>query len=336
LIRGLKIDENFYAKYDLSDDALHPYSEEDYYEWWCFDGKYNNGYSTVLTLHWRNGFIKPHLTTMQMYIYSPDGVKHEGLAAINPKKYNCSASTTKCDVVLGDSFCKVEDDGRYRVKMQAKNVAVDLTYTNLIPPIKRGPGFFPPPEETHGIYHGWVIAIPRAIVEGTLTVDGKVIPVKGEGYHDHNWGNANMGDGLRGWSWGRLFDDKYTIIYSWILPWLEGTSNRPELYICRGNQPIVVTPDMNFKVTEAEFDPETKKDIPMGISLSGKQGDIKFNISLKKKEIKQSGLMQKVEGLPQYYFWRFIDNYVADIEGKDFHDTVKGTTIREYMLLNIE
>lgn len=336
MIKGLKIDEKYFAKYELSDDALHPCKEEDYYEWWYFDAKFDNGYSCALTLHWRNGFIKPHLTTMQMYIYSPEGKKYEALTAINPQKYTCTASTEKCDVVFKDSFCRVEDDGRYHLKMQAKGIAVDLFYTNTVPPIKRGPAFLPPPEETHGIFHGWVMAMPMARVEGTLTLEEQVIPVKGEGYHDHNWGNANMGDGLRGWSWGRLFDDQYTIVYSWILPWFEGTSNRPEIYICKDNQVIVATPEVDFKVTESQYDPETKKDIPLGITLSGQQGDIKFSINLKKKEIVQSGLMQKVEGLPQYYFWRFIDSYVADIEGKEFHDRTTGTTIREYMLLNIE
>jgi hypothetical protein len=81
-------------------------------------------------------------------------------------------------------------------------------------------------------------------------------------------------------------------MYSWILPFIEGTSNRPEIYMARDDQPIVATADMEFKVTNAEYDPETKKDIPMGILLSGKQGDIKFKIEMNKKEIVQSGLMQ--------------------------------------------
>lgn len=332
-MQPVKIDENYYAKFELKDDALHSYEDEDYYEWWCFDGKYENGYSSVLTMHWRNGFIKPHIPTLQMYIYGPDGKRYQGLAAVDPK--TAWASTERCDVKLGDSYCRLEDDGRYRVKMQAKKVAVDLTYKNILPPYKRGPGFFPPPEETGGVYHGWVIGIPRGDIEGTLTVDGQVIPVKGEGYHDHNWGNRNMGDGLRGWSWGRMFDGKYTIMYSWILPWIEGTSNRPEIYMARDDQPIVATSNVEFKVTNAKHDPETGKDIPMGILLTGKQGDINFKIEMNKKEIVQSGLMQKIEGLPQYYFWRFMDDFTGDIEGKDFHDQVEGTTIREYMLLNI-
>jgi len=35
------------------------------------------------------------------------------------------------------------------------------------------------------------------------------------------------------------------------------------------------------------------------------------------------------------YFWRFMDDFTGDIQGKDFHEKVAGTTIREYMLLNI-
>jgi hypothetical protein len=43
MIKGLKIDEKYFAKYELSDDALHPCKEEDYYEWWYFDAKFDNG-----------------------------------------------------------------------------------------------------------------------------------------------------------------------------------------------------------------------------------------------------------------------------------------------------
>jgi hypothetical protein len=37
-----------------SDDILHPYENPEYYEWWYFDARFDNGYSCVATLHRRN------------------------------------------------------------------------------------------------------------------------------------------------------------------------------------------------------------------------------------------------------------------------------------------
>jgi len=34
----------------------------------------------------------------------------------------------------------------------------------------------------------WISYMPSAIVTGTVVYEGKTIPIKGKGYHDHNWG----------------------------------------------------------------------------------------------------------------------------------------------------
>jgi hypothetical protein len=75
----------------------------------------------------------------------------------------------------------------------------------------------PPPELAGGL--GWVVAMPRAKVKGTLTVDGQKIPVEGEGYHDHNWasgaaGGPGGGVGASGWLWGRNHFGRHTLVWS--------------------------------------------------------------------------------------------------------------------------
>lgn len=60
-----------------------------------------------------------------------------------------------------------------------------------------------------GAEHHWVIAHPLCDVEGQLSLGGdQSLPFRGLGYHDHNYGSAPLGPGLRRWIWGRvLFED---------------------------------------------------------------------------------------------------------------------------------
>jgi hypothetical protein len=68
---------------------------------------------------------------------------------------------------------------------------------------------------------GWVIAMPRAKVTGTLTLAGEKIPIKGLGYHDHQWGSVHLVEGVmlqdghifEYWYWGRIHLPDYTLIY---------------------------------------------------------------------------------------------------------------------------
>jgi carotenoid 1,2-hydratase len=62
--------------------------------------------------------------------------------------------------------------------------------------------------ELSGADHHWVIANPLCDVTGTVRYAGETIQFQGKGYHDHNYGTAPLGSGLKRWIWGRvLFDD---------------------------------------------------------------------------------------------------------------------------------
>jgi len=59
-----------------------------------------------------------------------------------------------------------------------------------------------------GADHRWIIANPLCRVEGEIHLRGRLIRFAGRGYHDHNFGSAPLGPGLRRWVRGRvLWDD---------------------------------------------------------------------------------------------------------------------------------
>ena len=55
--------------------------------------------------------------------------------------------------------------------------------------------------------HFWVLADPRNVVSGQVSCGSEQFSFEGVGYHDHNYGTAPIGPGLKRWIWGRAFDD---------------------------------------------------------------------------------------------------------------------------------
>lgn len=318
---------SYKSTYQDKDDGLHPHKGDSYYEWWYFDARFDNGYSCVLTWHWRNAFLRPHIPTIQIFVYTPDGTRRVGMAAVKPEE--CRACEDRCDVQMGDSFCRREN-GLYRVKMYAKGVGAELMFRNLLPGFKPASGFV---YRSSVAEHGHTIAIPRGVVEGNLYVDGQVIPVKGLGYHDHNWGSVNMYECFGGWYWGRLFDPTYTLIYAWMLPLKEAKPNPPFLYLAKDDRPVLATDKFQFIVEKTETDDITGKSTARDILIKSQgKGAIQFQCRLNTKRVVECGRLPQVTDWPQYN-WRFLADYQAEIEINGVTDKVSGEAVHECLLL---
>ncbi len=310
-----------------SDDALHPDENQEYYEWWYFDARMDNGYSCVATFHWLNAFIKPHLPSIQLFIYTPEGKKHVGMAMVN--KSECQASLTKCDVKMADNYAR-QDDNSYKIYMRTKNLGAELTYHRRIPGWKQsGTGYL----YDDGLKkQGWVIAAPRSDVEGTLYINGESIPVKGHGYHDKNWGNSNIYDCFSGWYWGRLYDPEFTLIYYWLFPVDQPGKVISRLLLTRKDQPILVTSDYEFSVDQSEPCSQYEKQLPKKISLRNKAAaKVQFNCELTTTAIVERDRLPKICEWDQYH-WRFLGqhNIRVTFEGKTYQSA--GKAIHEHLL----
>lgn len=309
------------------DDTLHPYDKPEYYEWWYFDARFDNGYSCVATFHWRNPFTQPHIPTVQVFIYSPDGKKHVGMAAVDIKE--CSSSPHKCDVKMGANFARQEDN-KYVISLHARKCGVDLTYHRKIPGWKQnGDGYLFNDGEKK---QGWVIAAPRSEVKGTIHIDGADIPVSGLGYHDKNWGNANIDDCFRGWYWGRLYDTDFTLIYYWLFPADTKKAVISRLFIARENKPVLLTNQYDLAVEKEETCELTGKRIPSKIVLQSRgENGVQFRCELLTTNVLER---DRLPGLPQWeqFHWRFLGDYTIEtkIAGKSSRST--GKAIHEHLV----
>lgn len=180
------------------------------YEWWYTDSECSDGTRVVVVFYTKESFFtfqKPN-PTVQMDLTLPDGTKitqrfSEGKGKI------IRASKEKCAVTIGNNHIRYEQ-GNYVVHFQQEGITFDMLMKPNLPMWRPGTGHLAMGND----YFAWLVPVPSADLEATLTVNGVTKKLTGNGYHDHNWGNINMYNLLNHWYWCRARVAGYTIISS--------------------------------------------------------------------------------------------------------------------------
>jgi predicted secreted hydrolase len=313
--------------YQDRDDAQHPFDSPDYYEWWYFDADFDNGYTALAALLWR-WTDKDHQPGIDIAIYAPDGKSYNDYKTLKPSE--CRASTDWCNVMLAGSFCRQEGPDIYHVVAGDAKLGLDLIFHRTVPGWKLTPtGLM---IDTPAAKQGWINAVPRAHAEGWLLINNERLPVKGTGYHDHNWGNIDMGKSFAGWVWGRAFDKVYTFVYGWLMPLEPGVEPSPFIYATRDKQPVFAG-DLKMKLLSRAKHPESGKTYPTDLELSGKAPwgtELKCRLTMEKLLAWDKG--EQASGKPINYYRR-LSRLTAEItvEGKTEH--AAGNAMDEYTSL---
>jgi hypothetical protein len=197
-----------------AENAAHPRAGKTYLEWWYFDAVLKTGHVVV-------GFLQAsELLTkkpgVELHIYRPSGEK---LSAVRPyPESDLRVSDEGCDVWVGKNHAKADYPPGgglpvHTLSIAEDRLAADLTFFSEVPGWRPGEG-----KTIYGKsgYFAWIVPVPRARVEGTIVIDGKTTAVSGIGYHDHNWGTADMKRILTHWYWGRIYAQDLTFIYAYV------------------------------------------------------------------------------------------------------------------------
>lgn len=206
------------------------------YEWWYFDGQSDDG--TAFQFHYQAPAADYHdpRPSVMIHLRRPDG----SIAATDAFADGWRASTDSCDVTIGDSTLS-GDLRSYRLHIVAGDLAADLTYTSEYP------SWAPPPGTQDGdgaVNLFWLVAVPYGTFTGTLTYDGKTVPVRGGGYHDHNWGQGDLGTAVEHWYWGRVGLGDYSLVFTGVQPRQGAQTTRFILH--KGGQLIASPTDEGF------------------------------------------------------------------------------------------
>lgn len=317
------------SRYQPRDDASHIFhNETEYYEWWYLDAAFDNGYHFVTTFHYRNAFMKPMVPTLQCFIYLPDGTKKERYLLIDPNE--AWAHPDYCDVRMGDSYLKDMGD-HYELYIKIGTMGARLKLKNTVPPWKPGNGNLYQ-EKSAGKVFGWSVPVPAGQIEGELILKDEAIPVKGHGYHDHNWGNCYMHSLFEYWYWGRIHDEKFCIDYARIQPRNADMPLTNPLLVTTKDEIILATNMLKVDLLDEQVDETFGRKYANQLKLSAEAEGIKLDIGINTRRIAEKLKMPSATEWKQNYY-RFIADYAMAItvDGKK-HES-KGELLHELVLL---
>jgi CrtC N-terminal lipocalin domain len=181
------------------------------FEWWYFDAQFSDGSTAVVVFKTKDytNLDDPLTPIVSLTITRPDG--SEWNADVHSPVGQFHAAEERCDVQMGSCWAR-GDLHIYTIHGEAVVNGIDLTFTGEVPAWvpETDPIYFDAEQKQ---FFGWVPSIPFGTVTGTLTYDGQSHQVSGTGYHDHNWGNVPMQDGISRWYWGRAHVDEFSTIF---------------------------------------------------------------------------------------------------------------------------
>ena len=128
---------------------------------------------------------------------------------------------------------------KYRIKLDPNDfdgIGLDIELTSKSLPYRPQDGIIKAGDD----YFAWLAAIPKGEFKGQLIINKKNEKVKGNGYHDHNWGNTPLQKLFKSWMWFRGEAGPYTVIAAE----LNTLDNRggydiPILYLAQKNDIII-------------------------------------------------------------------------------------------------
>lgn len=266
---------------DPAEDGAHWLSDDEFFEWWYFDAHFDNGYQLVVVLHTALFNVTSRPAVIAIHLYGPDGWKAVEVAAFRP--WEVRGIMGRCDVRMGSS--RVWDAGdRYIVHLEQGRIRARLEYHREVAGSKIGTGILFADQVSGRSFH-WVIPLPRASISGWLWVDGKRVAVKGTGYHDHNWGNLDIGEVFQRWVWGRVVADEYTLVFGELLGRGAADLRVIPFALWQGPNPLLGTGRVKIRFTESQIEGRADSRYPDYIELRADGGPLFVQTVLRTRRV---------------------------------------------------
>ena len=182
------------------------------FEWWYFQGKFNDNSTTQITLlakPWvdNNGPLQPYAT---MAVTTPDGKHLGGEAKVDASQFKAARNTM--NVTMGDTWFRGDlNTVNLHFAPTANGVGADLVFQSAAPATRFGGSgmwYFDPSLTRFSATND---PMPFAKVKGNLTYGGQSHSVEGTGYIDKQWGTVNWNQDYDGWYWSTGHYGNYTI-----------------------------------------------------------------------------------------------------------------------------
>ncbi len=193
---------------EVREDGRRTPQSSDYFEWWYFDGLFDDG--TVFVVWFGDNWLYGSHKRVVNIELTPPGKPTRRIKRTfdDPGAF----SSDHANVQIGPHSFK-GDLETYAIHVDAVEtggVGCDLTLRRRVASWRPATGYI----KAGDSFFAWLVAVPEGAVTGTLTADGVTRQVTGSGYHDHNWGNVSPANLFDNWWWGRGRIGDHTIIAS--------------------------------------------------------------------------------------------------------------------------
>ncbi|RVU86569.1 hypothetical protein EOL70_03745 [Leucothrix sargassi] len=265
-----------YTKADATHIDFPVTNREEHFEWWYFDAHFDNGDYFIVMYSLNDTRLHPRQPSVRLNYY-PKG-KAEIAKTKVYSEADVSTSYEKCEVTLGEEYCKDCGD-YYELYTLIDGYGAKLKLSKQNHPFTTEGTPAPMP---------WTVAVPSGPIEGELYVDGQTVAVKGTGYHDHNWGEKMLRGVIQNWYWGKIHSPDISIDYAvFIGPDGNVASSGA---IISDKDTLIMTPEephhspdsvaFNALINDTMFEETMGKTFAKRMTLSGAKGDFNFTAEI--------------------------------------------------------
>jgi hypothetical protein len=241
-----------------------------FYERWNFEALFEDGSTAAIVF-----FTRPLLENsssaspgVSLTITRADGKKRNEVSLVEARDF--TASKERCYVRAGPAWVR-QIDTVYELSVTTGKLSAHLNFTPALPPWRPGSGRYDCDAEGK-VHFAWLAPIPHGTVEGQITYDGKLRPVRGTCYHDHRWGSTGINEVLSQWYWGRARVGEYTILFAEMTATEKnGKQVIPMFYLAHGSQ-ILTGDGAPLRVEVLEYRPDPGgRSYPAAMDLTWEQ-----------------------------------------------------------------
>ncbi|MFO7677683.1 MAG: hypothetical protein R6V50_04805 [Thermoplasmatota archaeon] len=298
-------DDNYlFEIYDIefSDNAFHGPKGLYSYEWWYFDATLDNGYSVQVSIRCFNVIYRTiFFTGINLY--------RDGATILSNQKIYVNEEIT---VSLVEPFIKLDGeeiltgyieeetgDWVFNLTIEIDGIKIDFTFRGET---KGWKGLTP------GI-GWWGVVLPRAKVNGTLTIYDVEIEVTGTGYHDHNWEITAIAGLNYGWYWGKINTVNYTITWADIK--MTRFSETPFLVINKKDGDYLNIPLDRIQINYPTIIVDNGKLIPESFEITVDYNNIQLRVSM---DVMDTHFFRRL-GIINYWRYHLYCTGTLTIEG---------------------
>lgn len=323
------------------DLKLHRMSDEFYAEAWYFMARLQNGAQIFIHYGISNAGLGAFTGAIEATFIDKNGVMTFEKTTV--KKDKIKYSETALDISFDGDHTIKGDPSRYHATSHGEKISFDVTVTPIVPGLRFGDGttWF---DDKKKEFYSYAILTPKGQMEGTVTVKGEKMAIKGYAFGDHSWQNFpahKMADRLFSM---RGFDNDASASF---LIFATKNFSIPMLVLTEGNK--VVLASNQIEIVEGKFtaDEQIKKyQIPGEIKIRGKGdaqglvGTLNFGKRLMRQDPTEEFSFLERTAIKMFVakpiLYRHDNAYEFTLPNGDAPKVIKGNGVTETMILRVD